>query len=100
MANFERATGEAQASDFETLSCLEFFSNGRESYRLCVTAGKGTPKLNLSKFWFNIDEQAWLHTRNHFYFTKESWETLVKQIPKLKTEIQKTSLFGMRFPFS
>jgi len=100
MANFERATGEAQASDFETLSSLEFFSNGRESFRLCVTAVKGTPKLNLSKFWFNIEEQAWLPTRNHFYFTKESWETLVKQIPKLNTEIQKTGLFGMRFPFS
>ena len=100
MANFERATGEAQASDFETLYSLEFFSNGRESYRLCVTAVKGTAKLNLSKFWFNIEEQACLPTRNYFFFTKESWVTLVKQISKLNTEIQKTGLFSMRLSFS
>ena len=99
MANFQRATAEAQSSDFETLSSMEFFSNGRESNRLCVTAVKGTPKLNLSKFWFNIEEQAWLPTRNHFYFNKQSWITLVKQTPKLNIEIQKMGLFGMRFPF-
>ena len=100
MANYARATGEAQASDFETLSSTEFFSNGRESYRLCVTSVKGIPKLNLSKFWFNIDDQAWLPTRSHFYFSKDSWNTLVKHIPKLNIEIQKMGLFGMRFHFS
>ena len=38
MANYMRASGEAQASNFETLSSLEFYSNQRESLRLCVTA--------------------------------------------------------------
>ena len=105
MANYARATGEAQASDFETLSSIEFFSNGRESYRLCVTLVKGTPRLNLSKFWFNNEEEAWLPTRSHFYFNNEAWETLVKHIPKLNNEVQKMGLFSMRvlllahFPF-
>ena len=95
MANYQRATGEAQASNFETLSSLEFYSNPRESYRLCVTAVKGTPKLNLSKFWFNSKEQTWLPNRNNFFFSKEAWETLVKDIAKLNNEIQKQGLFGM-----
>ena len=96
MANYARETGEAQVSDFETVSSIEFFSNGRESYRLCVTLVKGTPRLNLSKFWFNNEEEAWLPTRSHFYFNKEAWETLVKRIPKLNNEVQKMGLFGMR----
>ena len=100
MANYQRATGEAQASDFETLSSHEFYSNQRESYRLCVTSVKGTPKLNLSKFWFNMQEKRWLPNRNNFFFSKEAWETLVKEIPKLNTEIQKMGLFGMRFHVS
>ena len=99
MANYARANGEAQPSNFETLSILEFYSNPRESYRLCVTAVKGTPKLNLSKFWFNSQEQTWLPNRNNFFFSKEAWETLVKDISKLNTEIQKQGLFGMRVRF-
>ena len=97
MESYAPATGEAQASDFETVTSIEFFSNGRESYRLCVTLVKGRPKLNLSKFCFNVEEEMWLPTRNHFYFNKEAWETLVKKIPSLNTEIQKMGLFGMRF---
>ena len=97
MANYTRASGEAQAPVFETINRIEFFGNGRESYRLCVTLVKGTPKLNLSKLWFNVQEERWLPTRNHFYFNKEAWETLVKKIPTLNTDIQKMGLFGMRF---
>ncbi len=96
MANYARATGEAQASDFETVSSIEFFSNRRASYRLCVTLVKGTARLKLNKFWFNNEEEAWLPTRSHFYFNKEAWETLVKQIPKLNNEVHKMDLFGMR----
>ena len=99
MANYQRTTGEAQTSFFETLSSLEFYSNPRESYRLCVTSVKGTPKLNLSKFWFNSKEETWLPNRNHFYFSKEAWGSLVKQITKLNIEIQKQGLFGMRVRF-
>ena len=99
MANFQRATGEAQASDFETLSSHEFYSNQRESYRLCVTSVKGTPKLNLSKFWYNSKEETWLPNRNRFYFSKEAWGSLVKQITKLNNEIWKMGLFGMRVRF-
>ena len=100
MANYQCANEEAQASDFETLSSKEFYSNQRESYRLCVTSVKGTPKLNLSKFWFNLQKNRWLPNRNHFYFSKEAWETLVKEIPKLNIEIKKMGLFAMRFHFS
>ena len=97
MASFARATGEAQASVFETINSIEFFSNGRESYRLCVTLVKGTPRLNLSKLWFNDKENRRLPTHNHFYFNKEAWEPLVKKIPSLNTEIEKMGLFGVRF---
>ena len=101
MASYARKSGEAQASVFETINSFEFFGNGRESFRLCVTLVKGTPRLNLSKLWFNVAEQRWLPTRSHFYFNKEAWETLVKKIPsRLNTEIQKMGLFGMRFRFS
>ena len=100
MASYARASGEAQASVFETINSIEFFGNGRESFRLCVTLVKGMPRLNLSKLWFNVEENRWLPTRNHFYFNKEAWETLVKKIPSLNTEIQKMGLFGMRFRFS
>ena len=100
MANYSRATGEAQASTFVTLSSKEFYSNQRESFRLCVTAVRGTRKLNLSKFWFNSEQGMWLPTGKNFYFSKEAWESLVKQITSLNTAIQKTGLFGMRFHFS
>ena len=100
MANYTRATGEAQTSDFVTLSSKEFYSNQRESFRLCVTAVKGIQKMNLTKFWFNSKEQTWLPNRNNFFFSKEAWETLVKDISKLNTEIQKQGLFGMPFHFS
>ena len=99
MASYARATGEAQTLDFVTLSCAEFYTNTRESYRLCVTSVKGIPKINLSKFWFNLEEKTWLPTRSHFYFNKEGWESLVKQIAKLNTELPKTGLFGMRIRF-
>jgi len=99
MASYARATGEAQTSVFETINSIEFFGNGRESYRLCVTLVKGTPRLNLSKLWFNVQEDRWLPTSNHFYFNKESWESLVKKMPSLNTEIQKMGLFGMRVRF-
>ncbi len=97
MASYARKSGEAQASDFVTLTSKEFYSNPRESYRLCVTAVKRIPKMNLSKFWFNIAEQTWVPTRNHFYFSKDAWDSLVMHISKLNTEIQKMGLFGMRF---
>ena len=100
MANYTRATGEAQPSDFVTLSSKEFYSNPRESYRLCVTAVKGTPKLNITKFWFNSELERWLPTGKNFYFSKEAWGSLVNQISSLNTVIQKTGLFGMRFHFS
>ena len=99
MASYARATGEAQTSDFVTLSSQEFYSNQRESFRLCVTAVKGTPKLNLTKFWFNSEHERWLPTGKNFYFSKEAWERLVKQITKLNTEIQKMGLLGMRVRF-
>ena len=99
MASYARKSGEAQASTFVTLSSAEFYSNTRESYRLCVTSVKGIPKINLSKFWFNLEEKTWLPTRTHFYFNKEGWESLVKQIAKLNIELQKTGLLGMRFRF-
>ncbi len=99
MANYTRATGEAHASNFVTLSSAEFYSNTRESYRLCVTSVKGIPKINLSKFWFDLEEKTWLPTRTHFYFNKEGWESLVKQIAKLNTELEKTGLLGMRVRF-
>ena len=53
MANYTRATGEAQTLDFVTMSSKEFYAKKRESFRLCVTAVKGVPKLNITKFWFN-----------------------------------------------
>ena len=97
MASFTRATGEAQASVFETINSIEFFGNGRESFRLCVTLVKGTPRLNLRKVWFNVQEERWLPTHNNFYFNKEAWESLVKKMPSLNTEIQQMGRFGMRF---
>ena len=100
MASYERATVEAQASTFVTLSSKEFYSNQRESFRLCVNAVKGTPKLNLTKFWFNSEKERWLPTGKNFYFSKEASGSLVKQITSLNTEIQKMGLFGMRFHFS
>ena len=100
MANYSRANGEAQASDFVTLSSKEFYSNQRESFRLCVTAVRGTRKLNLSKFWFSSEQGMWLPTGKNFYFSKDAWGSLVKEITSLNTEIQKTGLFGMRFHFS
>ena len=100
MANYTHATGEAQTKNFLTLSSKEFYSNQRESFRLCVTAVRGTPKLNLTKFWFNAEKGTWLPTGKNFYFSKEAWEALVKQISKLNTDIQKMGLFGMRFRFS
>ncbi len=99
MTSYARATGEAQASTFVTLSSKEFYSNQRESFRLCVTAVRGTRKLNLSKFWFNSEQGMWLPTGNNFFFSKEAWGSLVNQITSLNTEIQKTGLFGMRFHF-
>ena len=48
MANYKRATGEAQTSNFVTLSIKEFYANQYESFRLCVTEVSGTPKLNLT----------------------------------------------------
>ena len=72
MANYKRATGEAQTSNFVTLSSKEFYSNQRESFRLCVTAVRGTPKLNLTKFWFNSEKGMWLPTGKNFYFSKEA----------------------------
>ena len=99
MANYTRATGEAQASNFVTLSSKEFYSNAFESSRLCVTAVKGTPMLNLTKFWFNSVKETWLPTGKNFYFSKEAWGSLVKQITSLNTEIQKMGLFGMRLRF-
>ena len=100
MAKLTRATGEAQASTFVTLSSNEFYSNQYESFRLCVTAVKGTTKLNLTKFWFNSLKETWLPTGKNFYFSKAAWESLVKQITKLNTEIQKKGLLGMRLRFS
>ena len=100
MGNYTRAIGEAQTSNFVTLSSKEFYSNQRESFRLCVTAVRGTPMLNLTKFWFNSERETWLPTSKNFYFRKEAWEALVKQISKLNTDIQKMGLFGMRVRFS
>ncbi len=100
MASYARTTGEAQASTFVTLSSKEFYANQYESFRLCVTAVKGTPKLNLTKFWFSAEKGMWLPTGKNFYFSKEAWGSLVNQITSLNTEIQKTGLFGMRFHFS
>ncbi len=100
MANYSRASGEAQASNFVTLSSQEFYSNQRESFRLCVSAVKGTPKLNLTKFWFNSEHEKWLPTGKNFYFSKEAWGSLFNQINSLNSEIQKKGLFGMRFHFS
>ena len=71
-----------------------------ESFRLCVTAVKGTPKLNLTKFWFNSLKETWLPTGKNFYFSKEAWGSLLNQITSINTEIQKTGLFGMTFHFS
>ena len=96
MASYARASGEAQASDFVTLSSKEFYSNQQESFRLCVTAVKGIPKLNLTKFWFNSAQEKWLPTGKNFYFSNEAWGSLLKQITKLNTGIQKMSLLGMR----
>ena len=96
MTSYKHANGEARTSDFVTLSSMEFYSNQRDSFRLCVTAVKGKPMVNLSKLWFNSQEEKWLPTRKHFYFSKEAWEALVKQISKLNTEIHKMGLFGMR----
>ncbi len=100
MASYARATGEVQASTFVTLSSKEFYANERESFRLCVTAVKGAPKVNITKFWFNAEKGTWLPTGKNFYFSKEAWASLVKQITSLNTEIQKMGLFGMRFHFS
>ena len=97
MASYARKSGEAQTSDFVTLTSKEFYSTPFESYRVCVTAVKGTPKLNLSKFWFNSLKETWLPTGKNFYFSTEAWGSLVKQISKLNTEIQKMGLFVMRF---
>ena len=73
MANYKRATGEAQTSNFVTLSRKEFYSNQYESFRLCVTEVRGTPKLNLTKFWFSAEKGMWLTTGKNFYFSKEVW---------------------------
>ena len=96
MAHNTRATGEPQTSNFVTLSSKEFNANQWESKRLCVTAVKGTPNLNLSKFWFISDQETWLANGKNFYISKEAWGSLVKQIPKLNTGIQKMGLLGMR----
>ena len=99
MANYKRATGEAQTSNFVTLSSKEFYSNQYESFRLCVTEVRGTPKLNLTKFWFSAEKGMWLPTGKNFYFSKEAWASLVKQITSLNNGIQKMGLLGMRFRF-
>ena len=99
MANYKRATGEAQVSTFVTLSSKEFYSNQYESFRLCVTEVRGTPKLNLTKFWFNSEKGMWLPTGKNFYFSTEAWGSLVKQITKLNAGIQKMGLLGMRVRF-
>ena len=99
MANYKRATGEAQTSNFVTLSSKEFYSNQYESFRLCVTEVRGTPKLNLTKFWFSAEKGMWLPTGKNFYFSKEAWASLFKQITSLNTGIQKMGLLGMRFRF-
>jgi len=97
MASYARASGEAQTSNFVTLVSKEFYSNPGESYRLCVTAVNGIPRMNLTKFWFSAEKEKWLPTGKNFYFSTEAWGSLVKQISKLNTEIQKMGLFGMRF---
>ena len=96
MANYKRATGEAQTSNFVKLSSKEFYSNQYKSFGLCVTEVRGTPKLNLTKFWFNSAQETWLPTGKNSYFSKEEWASLVKQITKLNTGIQKMGLFGIR----
>ena len=99
MASYARGTGEAQTSNFVTVVSKEFYSTPGESYRLCVTAVKGTTELNLSKFWSSSEQERWRPAGNNFYFSTEAWGSLVKQITKLNTGIQKMGLFGMRVGF-
>ena len=66
MASYARATGEAQTSNFVSLVSKEIYSNPGESYRLCVTAVKGIPRMNLTKFWFSAEKEKWLPTGKNF----------------------------------
>ena len=72
MASYARANGEAQTSDFVTLTSKEYSSNPAESYRLCVTAMKGIPKMILTKVGFTSVPERWLLTGKNFYFSKEA----------------------------
>ena len=100
MASNFGATGEASNAQFNTIYENEFFNNGRESVRLCVTAVNGKPKLNLSKFWFNYQQQQWIPTKQHLYFSMMAWTQFLLKGKELNREIQKLGLSGLLLSFS
>ena len=95
MAANSRQTGEASPAKFETIYCNEFFNNGRESYRLCITEVNGKPKVNLNKFYFQFNEQQWVPTKQNLYFSPEAWTTFVAKAGVLDKEIRKKGLSGL-----
>lgn len=100
MATNSWAPGEASTAKFDTIYSKEFFNNGRESFRLCVTQVNGKFKVNLSKFWFNFEEQDWIPTKQHFFFNPEAWETFAAKLSQIGKEIGKLGLSGLPFSFT
>jgi len=100
MAANTSATGEASTAQFDTVFENEFSNNGRESFRLCVTDVNGKRKVNLSKFWFNYQQQQWIPTKQHFYFNVFAWNTFVANVGKLDKTIQKLGLSGLLLSIS
>ena len=97
MDSTSSATGEASPAKFDTIYENEFSNNGRESFRLCVTEVNGKRKVNLSKFWFNYQQQEWIPTKQHFYFNIFVWNLFVANVGKLNKEIQMLGLSGLLF---
>ena len=100
MANKGRASGEASNVQYDSVYNNEFFCNGRESYRLCVTAVNGKPKINLSKFWYWYQEQDWLPTKQHFFFNLEAWSIFLANVAQINSDIQKLGLSSMLHSYS
>ena len=95
MAANSRQTGEASRAKFETIYCNEFFNNGRESYRVCITEVNGKPKVNLNKFYFQYNEQQWLPTKQNLYFNVDAWTTFVAKAGSLDKELRELGLSGL-----
>ena len=82
----------------ETIYVQEIYNNDKESLQLCITIDNGTPKINLTKLWFNFLEHEWVSTNKPFLLSLPVWNVFVSALPSLKCKIDKLHISGMLFP--